>query len=149
MSRSGYSDDCDQWQLIRWRGAVTSAIRGRRGQAFLKEMLVAMDALPEPKLIDSDLEREGAVCALGSVGKARGMNLSGLDPYDHETVAVKFGVANALACEIMWENDDSGPFKETPEARFARVRRWIVSQIVPEQLAVETCERFAQAEGER
>jgi len=47
MSRSGYSDDCDdQWSLICWRGAVKSAIRGKRGQAFLKEMLAALDALP-------------------------------------------------------------------------------------------------------
>jgi hypothetical protein len=34
MSRSGYSDDIDsaddQWALIRWRGAVKSAIRGAR-----------------------------------------------------------------------------------------------------------------------
>lgn len=32
MSRCGYSDDYDQWALIRWRGAVESAIRGKRGQ---------------------------------------------------------------------------------------------------------------------
>jgi hypothetical protein len=37
MSRSGYSDDLENWSLIRWRGAVASAIRGRRGQAFLRE----------------------------------------------------------------------------------------------------------------
>lgn len=65
MSRSGYSDECDDWQLIMWRGAVASSMRGRRGQAFLKETLAALDALPEKKLIDYDLEREGAVCALG------------------------------------------------------------------------------------
>lgn len=49
MSRSGYSDDYDfdNWQLIRWRGAVNSAINGRRGQAFLKELLTAIEALPE------------------------------------------------------------------------------------------------------
>jgi len=29
MSRSGYTDSCDmdQWDLIRWRGAVASAVR--------------------------------------------------------------------------------------------------------------------------
>ena len=46
MSRSGYTDDMeDMWQHICWRGAVASAIRGRRGQAFLREMLAAMDAI--------------------------------------------------------------------------------------------------------
>ena len=46
MSRSGYGDDIGQWDLIRWRGAVQSAMCGKRGQAFLKEMLAALDALP-------------------------------------------------------------------------------------------------------
>jgi hypothetical protein len=72
MSRSGYSDDCDQWDMIRWRGAVASSIRGARGQAFLKEMLAALDALPEPKLIAEELESDGAVCAIGAVGPFAG-----------------------------------------------------------------------------
>ena len=29
MSRSGYTDECDGWELVRWRGAVNSAIRGK------------------------------------------------------------------------------------------------------------------------
>ena len=70
MSRSGYSDDWDIGDNSGWlyRGAVERAIKGKRGQAFLKEMLAAMDALPEPKLIAEELEQEGAVCAIGSVG---------------------------------------------------------------------------------
>ena len=31
MSRSGYSDDCDQWDLIRWRGAVFPQHLGHYG----------------------------------------------------------------------------------------------------------------------
>ena len=42
MSRSNYSDDIDDYrQLVLWRGAVRSAIRGRRGQAFLHDLLTA------------------------------------------------------------------------------------------------------------
>ena len=52
MSRSGYSDDCENLGL--WRGAVEKSIKGKRGQAFLKEMLVALDSLPEKKLIEND-----------------------------------------------------------------------------------------------
>jgi hypothetical protein len=132
MSRSGYSEDFDDhWQLIMWRGAVTSAIRGKRGQAFLKEMLAAMDALPERKLVAKELELDGQVCAMGAVGKTRGLDMSSLDPDDAGPIANAFGIAEAMAKEISYVNDECGPYydQETPEQRFARVRRWIVSQI--------------------
>lgn len=129
MSRSGYSEDCDDnWQLICWRGAVKSAIRGKRGQAFLKEMLAAFDALPEHKLIAHDLEKDGAVCAIGAVGRARGVDIAMLDPEDHERVAGAFDISHALACEIFWMNDDEF-CGATPEARFERMRQWITNQI--------------------
>lgn len=132
MSRSGYNEDYDgdEWSLIRWRGAVTSAIRGRRGQAFLKDLLAALDALPEQKLIKDELQYpDGSVCALGALGKARGINMSGLDPCDDSSVSHVFGIAPALAREIVFENDDCGSGKETPEYRFHRMRRWVVAQI--------------------
>lgn len=50
MSRSGYSDDCDDpLQEGRWRAAVNSAIRGKRGQAFLREALAALVAVMSVK----------------------------------------------------------------------------------------------------
>lgn len=125
MSRSGYSEDIEQWTLIRWRGAVASAIRGSRGQAFLREMLAAMDALPEKKLVASELEADGQVCAIGSVGRARGIDMSKIDPEDCDRVAGKFGISGALTKEIVWLNDEDGPWQETPENRFLRMRRWI------------------------
>lgn len=77
MSRSGYDVDGDteMWDSIRYRGAVTSAINGFRGQCFLQELRRALDVLPEKKLIVDDLEKDGAVCALGALGKARGRSL--------------------------------------------------------------------------
>lgn len=123
MSRSGYSDDCERWDLICWRGTVASAIRGQRGQAFLQEMRVALDRLPEPKLITEELEQDGAVCALGAVGKLRGVDMGDLDPDDRETVAARFGIPHTLACEIFYENDEGG-YRETPEGRFLRMREW-------------------------
>jgi hypothetical protein len=127
VSRSGYNDDCEQWDLIRWRGAVASAIRGRRGQAFLKEALAALDALPKPSLIAGDLERDGQVCLLGAVGKARGLDMSELDPEDRETVADEFNIPYAMACEIMYENDECGPRGDWN--RFERMRRWIIANL--------------------
>ena len=131
MSRSGYSEDIEEWALIRWRGAVASAIRGKRGQAFLREMLAALDAMPEKRLIDCELEVNGEVCALGSVGKARGLDMSELDPEDRYTVANVFGIARAMAAEIVFENDDGAGYwsKETPEARWHRMRAWVVSNL--------------------
>jgi hypothetical protein len=46
MSRPGYCDDTDNWQFIRWRGAVKRAIRGKRGQEFLRELLAVPDGQP-------------------------------------------------------------------------------------------------------
>lgn len=126
MSRSGYSDDADdQWASICWRGAVTSAIRGKRGQAFLKEMAVSLEALPVKVLVASKLEDEGAVCAIGSVGKKRGVDMSKIDPEDYHSVAGSFGISEALAREIMYMNDEGGFWEETPEARFQRMQAWV------------------------
>lgn len=130
MSRSGYvDDDCDQWAMICYRGAVASAIRGKRGQAFLREMLAAMDAMPEKKLIAQELELAGQVCAIGSVGLARGIDMNKIDPEDSSSVAKVFGISEALAREIVWENDECGWHDDTPEKRFERMRKWIVSNL--------------------
>jgi hypothetical protein len=89
-------------------------------------MLASLDALPEHRLIAHDLERDGEVCALGAVGRARGMPMADIDPEDHETVAAKFGVAHALACEVMWINDE---LSNSPERRWATVRDWIIERL--------------------
>jgi hypothetical protein len=138
MSRSGYTDDYDDpLALGRWRSAVRSALNGRRGQAFLREMLAALDALPEKRLAREDLEvpvtgmpfrlQGGEVCALGAAGRARGISMDNLDPYESEQIAGAFGIADAMAREIVEVNDSYS--RETPEARFARVREWVAATI--------------------
>lgn len=132
MSRSGYSDDYDddQWSMIMYRGRVASATRGKRGQALLKDILIAMNAMPSKRLVAHELEAaDGAVCAIGAAGKLRGVDMSKLDPEDPETVAGKFDIADCLVREIVWENDECGRRKETPEERFRRMRKWVRSQI--------------------
>ena len=134
MSRSGYSEDYDgsTWDFIRWSGAVKSAMRGKRGQAFLKELIASLDALPNKALIVEELQVDqlGDVCALGSVGLSRGMDMSKIDPEDWDQVASAFKITPALAREIMYHNDD-GHRGETPEQRFVRVREWAVSNLRP------------------
>lgn len=135
MSRSGYSDGGDEWATIRWRGAVKSALRGQRGQSFLRELLAALDALPEKKLARSLFVKDGAVCALGSVAVKRGMDMSKFEHYDEdvgaEGVGEAFGIADAMAREIMWVNDDRDLYFLTPdpERRFRDVRAWVVKQL--------------------
>lgn len=130
MSRSGYMDEADDnWSHIKWRGQVASATRGKRGQALLRAMLEALDAMPVKELITHELRCEQGVCALGAVGQARGMDLERLDPNDGESVAAAFDIALPLALEIVFENDEGGPFKEDPAHRWTRMRAWVAGQI--------------------
>lgn len=117
----------------RWRGNVRRSLRGRRGQAFLRELLGALDALPEKKLVVDTLEdQSGCVCAIGAVGKARGMDLRDVDwdTYDPETVAARMGISHPMAAEIIWTNDEGNFYPETPEQRWTRVRNWVAAQII-------------------
>lgn len=125
MSRSGYSDDCDGWALIRWRGAVESAMKGKRGQKFLIELAEAMDAMPVKELIANELVEHGSFCALGVVGRKRGIAIESIDPEDSRTVADQFGIANAMAQEIVFMNDEGAWYDETPQQRWSRMRQWV------------------------
>lgn len=167
MSRSGYTDDCDdQWGLIRWRGAVNSAINGKRGQQLLRELAEAMDAMPVKELVANEFHADGQFCALGVVGAARGIDLSKFDPDDFDVrvdVAKALGIAEALAAEVMYLNDDDyddwrwveveicGPVRpyfpdwgrhtttvrmDNPDAagrRWRRMREWVRKHIKEEQ----------------
>lgn len=108
MSRSDYSDDFDEnWDYIRWRGRVASSIRGKRGQKLLRELAAAMDAIPGKSLVAHELVSEdGQFCALGAVGQCRGIDLTKLDPDDYAAVAEAFDIAEPLAREIVFENDE-------------------------------------------
>lgn len=138
MSRSGYSDDCDNLGL--YRANVARTIRGKRGQAFLREMAAALDALPVKELVAEDIVRDSEhVCALGSVALARKLDVSTIDPEDPDTVSATFGITSILAREIAYENDECGPSAyergadgdwkrpppETPAERWTRMRKWV------------------------
>ena len=129
MSRAGYSDDIDHWALIRWRGQVASAMKGKRGQAFLRELIDALDAMPEKRLIAGELQEGGNVCAIGSVGARRGLDMSGLDPHDPETLSGAFGIAHQLVREIEFMNDEAVCWNETDEQRWSRMRAWAVENL--------------------
>jgi hypothetical protein len=162
MSRSGYTDDFgDVLSLGRWRGRVASAIRSKRGQALLRGLLAALDAMPDKRLVAHELEADGEHCALGVLGAVRGIDLSKLDPEDPDQVAAAFDIAAPLAQEIVYENDEHideevwvdfqicGPMRpnwpdwgehrrsilvpatNVEERRWAHMRAWVAQQIKP------------------
>jgi hypothetical protein len=138
MSRSGYSDDCDcdspeaMWAWIRHCGALKSTIRGGRGQAFLVDLVRAMDALPNPRLVAEKLETPaGEVCALGAVGRARGIDMTAIATEDWKRLSEEFGITELMAREIMYLNDE---WCVSDEERFRYIRRWALRHIKAETL---------------
>lgn len=130
MSRSGYTDDCEYLGL--WRGAVDRAIKGKRGQQFLKELVQALDEMPEKTLIHGELiDEHGDVCAIGAVCKKRNLDVSNVDIDDPRQVGKLVGISKALAAEIEYINDDDydSNYFESPERRYQRVRGWVESKI--------------------
>lgn len=135
VGRSGYSDDWDGRGVAPelYRRAVENAINGKRGQAFLTELVAALDALPAKRLIEGDLERDGEVCAIGAVGRARGLDMKPLHVDSPSHLAEAFKIPRCLVAEIEFENDDDFSYTKslTPEERFDHIRRWAVAQLCP------------------
>jgi hypothetical protein len=122
VSRSGYSDDGDYLNL--WRANVERSLAGKRGQEFLRELIAALEEMPNKRLITDALQGEnGEVCAIGAVGLKRGIDMKGLDPEEYEAVAATFKIPTILAQEIVYENDEHG-WRQTPEERWARMHKW-------------------------
>lgn len=153
MSRACYTDDLD-WQASgRWRAAVSRAICGKRGQAFLRETLASLDALPVPELAAASFAEGSSPCTLGAVGLRRGISLARFEPHaldeghevDTQGVADTFGIADAMAREIMYLNDEVagerwgyttiygrpvlGPHEDPARARWRYMRAWVVGEI--------------------
>lgn len=147
MSRSGYDDDYnDQWAAICWRGAVSAAFNGKRGQDFLKRLLAHLDAMPDKRLAAFDWTREdGVSCTLGVALAAEKPEVHEAskkwDPDDDSrsnAAASALDIAPAMARELIWLNDEglahiirpwgSPPVDEDAE-RWRAVRRRIAERI--------------------
>lgn len=136
MSRSGYTEDYDEQYpnaLALYRSAVANAINGKRGQAFLQELIEALDAMPAKRLIAEELRQHGGVCALGSVGVKRGIELEKFHPDDHGGLSKIFGISRSMVQEIEFENDEGVWAEETPENRWIRMRAWAVKNLKEHQ----------------
>lgn len=113
-----------------WRGVIASAARGKRGQAFFRALLEALDGMPDKRLVEGELQTEdGSVCALGCLAKHRGVDLGSVDTEDWHRLGELFDIAPQLAQEVMFVNDEW--HSSGPEARWRLVRDWASRQIVP------------------
>jgi hypothetical protein len=131
MSRVLYGDGDEYCWL--YQQHTDAAIRGRRGQAFLREMVTALDTMPVKRLAaDVLVGGRGEVCAMGAVAVARGVDVADIDETDSVAVGKALGIAPRLAMEIAYNNDDRDD-SETDEQRFGRMRNWAASEIRPER----------------
>lgn len=124
MSRHGYIEDDgygDPFDQVRWQGIVARAIRGKRGQALLRKMREALDAMPDKRLIAGTLAEPRGVCALGAVAQHTGVDVSDLDPEDAPTVAKRFDIAESLAREVAYVND---AWVTVPRSYMIKPGRW-------------------------
>lgn len=146
MNRSGYSDETENnWDWICWRGAVASALRGKRGQSFLGELLSVLDDMPEKRLIAKELQNaDGEVCAVASIMKARGISTN-VPVDDYDAIADLVGVNAKVVQELEYINDTvdraialpwtgycgatGWHYDKSPETRWKLVRDWVESQL--------------------
>ena len=154
MSRSGlwepdFTDRDDILAFGRWRAATKSALRGKRGQKFLRELLATLDAMPDKRLIEGELVTpEGEVCAVGSYLRAKSLNPEGIDYYDYDAIADVCGVNPKVIQELEYHNDAYGrewvPVPnvgthhesmriDSPEKRWREIRSWVTGHITEEQ----------------
>lgn len=130
MSRSGYVDDLGYTELNLYRGRVARAMKGKRGQRFLRELGAAMDAMPVKELIaDKLIDVNGKCCAIGVVCKSRNIDVSKVDYEDPISVARAVGISQSMAAEIEYENDEAVYYIETPNRRWERIRKWVASNL--------------------
>ena len=156
MSRFGdCEDDGEGPSPVLWQQTVANALRGRRGQAVLRELREALLGLPQPRLIVGALVREGEVCALGALAGRRlaagPLTLKGCgdetriatslaeleamvgqeaqDEFSIMEFGRQMGLTGALSWAVAFENDEGSWNRETPEQTFRRVLYWVDRQL--------------------
>lgn len=161
MSRIEYvdADSQEQWlRMCAFEANTERHLKGKKGQAVLRELEAALLALPEKKLLEGTFivtpdadNPQGGVCAMGCLLLKRKMDKGltrqeALREIDEEAptdvLDEDYGgwevikqTAQYMNCKInfVWEvveqNDEFGG--RTPEQRYARVLEWVRSQILP------------------
>jgi hypothetical protein len=130
--------------LALWEHNVDASIKGKRGQKVLRELEAALEALPERRLIYGALAtREGDVCAIGALAKAKGvLPVALISRHEYETLGPnedwtesvdagkRCGMTGVLAWAVGSLNDvDLGHVD--PEARYWAVLKWVRKNLQP------------------
>jgi hypothetical protein len=84
-----------------WRGNYLRQLRGKRGQAFLRELRDALLALPEKALAAGQIAKDGQVCALGSLALKRRVDAG----ESREAVVAELAGINVDQDDDDWEGD--------------------------------------------
>jgi len=148
MSR--FFDDCYDEdfpnQAALYEANTERALKGKRGQAFLREMEAALLALPRKRLIEGNICMGGEVCAIGALalkrlvdgGKSLEAALAWLEeraPHNsdaHETADFAerhFKVLERFSFKMAYVNDEHGYTNDTPEQRYDTVLGWVRENI--------------------
>ena len=138
-----------QNQAFLWEANLERSLKGRKGQAALRELEAALLALPDKRLIANEtVSTDGAVCAIAALARHRGYqgdmalpkrpnwdddnddDSPYWDEFEYEeavesamlNIATDLGVPPMVAKAIIYKNDDD--YVKTPEARYQKMLRW-------------------------
>ena len=137
MSRINYTDEEDHpGQFALWQANCLRSIKGKNGQAALRELEQALLALPDKRLIAGDLQDEqGNVCAIGALARHKNHTPKADPEYEMEAVGVELGMPELVAWTVVCLNDrelDKHYDREqgrcvlyTPEERYERVLKTV------------------------
>ena len=149
MSRFGYDPEYDtdygskEFQAAVWDRNYARSLRGRKGQAALRELRDALRALSPRRLIEgfceTTIDDDGnevisGVCAIGAMYVARGlpvdnyMQSEDFSSWDTADVGESMGMSNTMAFGIAYRNDET--YSDlTPESRWWAMYAWVLQQI--------------------
>jgi hypothetical protein len=92
-----------------WDANMERIYCGKRGQKVLRELIAALLALPERRLVADVIQKPetGEVCAIGALAKYRGIDPGEFEDSDDGTIELgeKLGLGFMLSWQIGAEND--------------------------------------------
>lgn len=131
MSRSGYVDDWSP-EMNLYRGTVERSLRGKRGQAFLRELRKYLEEMEVKRLVAGSFRERasGEFCTLGVVADRRDVDLEHLNRLVEEEggwgiaeeAGRALGISRAMAAEIMYMNDEWAA--TAPRDRWVQMYEW-------------------------
>lgn len=115
--RISYSEDEDRpGQFALWQANCRRSLKGKAGQAALRDLEAALLALPDKRLIaDRVIDAEGDVCAIGALAKYKGRDLLA-EPNlyedgefdgdgEMEEIGMELGMPRLVAWKVVCRND--------------------------------------------